>query len=134
MTTNTLAAIRERKRAYMEAINEFAATSNRGGDTTEIEWRIEDLIDQRLDDISALLAIVDALTARAEAAEAALQEIADFSVLDEHGTIEYDALDESFDRLQGIAITALGDAHTDPADALAAHASGNADDGESGGA
>ena len=63
MTTNTLAAIRERADT-LEALN----------------WREEDFdayryLPQTHDDLAALLAIVDALTARAEAAEAALDAV-----------------------------------------------------------
>lgn len=73
MTTNTLAAIRERAAAYRKAWFDFAGL-NHFDPRFEQARHVLDV--ERVSapaDRAALLAIVDELTARAEAAEAALE-------------------------------------------------------------
>lgn len=123
MTTNTLAAIRERADT-LEALN----------------WREEDFdayryLPQTHDDLAALLAIVDALTARAEAAEADYRTLAaQVARIDAAGDVQIDDLEVSYGEMcddAQVRLTALMAVATmagihdrrvrEAADALAAH-------------
>jgi hypothetical protein len=135
MTTNTLAAIRERAAAYRKAWFDFAGL-NHFDPRFEQARHVLDV--ERVSapaDRAALLAIVDALTARAEAAEADYRTLAaQVARIDAAGDVQIDDLEVSYGEQADMAqvrLTALMAVATmagihdrrvrEAADALAAH-------------
>lgn len=126
MTTNTaaeIAAIRERFERYNADWHALDYMTTGSQIAYETEQRLSDASERFPADVSALLAIVDELTARAEAAEAALRDTS--ALLEKHCELEPNWNGQEYDLPFAVRLR-LGE----NSDLLAAHDA----NGESGGA
>lgn len=138
MTTNTaaeIAAIRERFERYNADWHALDYMTTGSQIAYETEQRLSDASERFPADVSALLAIVDELTARAEAAEADYRTLAaQVARIDAAGDVQIDDLEVSYGEMcddAQVRLTALMAVATmagihdrrvrEAADALAAH-------------